>query len=174
MVLARLRCKSGGKVFCVANYHMPCMFFLPDVMVIHTALALQLAQRFAQDDKLVVAGDWNFKPGSTPYNVATQGPDAAEEVAHLKVSGHDWDAFAGVGMRSAYLAANGEEPDFTNYAQTMRDKVPFVDTLDYVFVSEGVKVVSAPRLPHRDDVDGPMPLPREPSDHLLLAVTVRV
>jgi hypothetical protein len=46
-----------------------------------------------------------------------------------------------------------QEPNFTNYAQ-VRGGEPFVDTLDYVFVSRqwGVREVLA--LPHRDDMAG--------------------
>merc|ERR1711908_246307 len=58
----RPRALSSNHVFAVATYHMPCAFWNPKVMVIHSALASQFAQRFAGDHPLVLAGDWNFKP----------------------------------------------------------------------------------------------------------------
>ena len=44
-------------------------------------------------------------------------------------------------MRSAYAAATGAEPDFTNHAQT-KDAPPFIATLDYLFCSEDWDVAS--------------------------------
>jgi len=43
MILMKLK-NPGGKTFCIATYHMPCMFWAPKVMVIHTALAMQKVQ----------------------------------------------------------------------------------------------------------------------------------
>ena len=43
--------------------------------------------------------------------------------------------------QSAYQQAYGREPDFTNYAQLFNDE-PFIETIDYIFVSnQGVDVV---------------------------------
>jgi len=36
-----LRAKAGGAAFCVATYHMPCVFWDQRVMVIHSALVSQ-------------------------------------------------------------------------------------------------------------------------------------
>jgi hypothetical protein len=73
-------------------------------------------------------------------------------------------------MRSAYHVAHGHEPEFTNFAQSMKDSVPFIDCLDYVFISPHVAVRSVPALPGREQVSGPFPTALEPSDHLLLSV----
>ena len=76
-------------------------------------------------------------------------------------------------MRSAYAVQNGKEPDFTNYAHS-RDSEPFIDTLDFIFLSEQWKVASVMELPHRDDSKGPFPNldANEPSDHVMIAATV--
>ena len=76
-------------------------------------------------------------------------------------------------MKSAYKTKNGAEPDFTNHAR-IKDDDPFIDTLDYIFVSPAIDVVDVLPLPNRDEVKGPFPAPEEPSDHILLAATLRV
>ena len=60
-------------------------------------------------------------------------------------------------IRSAYAVQNdGKEPDFTNYAQT-RDSEPFIDTLDFIFLSDEWSVDNVLELKHRDDAEGPFP-----------------
>ncbi len=77
-------------------------------------------------------------------------------------------------MRSAYAEAGGE-PDFTNYARIKEDD-PFIDTLDYIFLSEEWKVKGVKELPHRDGSGGPFPnLDKgEPSDHILIAANLEL
>mgnify|MGYP003386097820 CR=1 FL=1 len=69
------------------------------------------------------------------------------------------------------MLAHNREPDFTNHAQ-VRDEVPFVDTLDYVFLSPAWRVAAVDPLPHRDEVTGPLPTQHEGSDHVLIGATV--
>ena len=69
------------------------------------------------------------------------------------------------------MQALKREPDFTNHAQVRNDE-PFVDTLDYVFLSRHWRVADVQSTPHRDDVVGPFPTRLEPSDHLLIAAEV--
>ena len=77
-------------------------------------------------------------------------------------------------MRSAYAVA-GEEPDFTNFAR-IKEEDPFIDTLDYIFLSEEWKVKGVKELCHRTDSGGPFPnLDRgEPSDHVLIAADLEL
>ena len=70
-------------------------------------------------------------------------------------------------LRSAYFAATGAEPDFTNHAQTKADP-PFIETLDYLFCSEHWDVASVLPLANRTEVSGPYPTASEPSDHVLI------
>ena len=56
----------------------------------------------------------------------------------------------------------------------IKDDDPFIDTLDYIFVTDDVEVVDVLDLPHRDQVKGPFPAATEPSDHIMLAATIRV
>ncbi len=73
LVCVRLRDRKSDKVFCVGNYHMPCMFKLPSVMMVHCALSAQHLQRFACQHPYVYAGDFNIKPDSTMYRLMTEG-----------------------------------------------------------------------------------------------------
>ena len=76
--------------------------------------------------------------------------------------------------QSAYQQAYGREPDFTNYAQLFDDE-PFIETIDYIFVSnQGVDVVACKPLPNRSEAKGPFPTREEPSDHILIAAELRV
>jgi hypothetical protein len=74
-------------------------------------------------------------------------------------------------LNSAYMLANNQEPDFTNHAQ-IRDDHPFIETLDYVFLSPSWRVTGVEALSHRESVVGPYPTEHEPSDHVLIAANL--
>ena len=174
IMYASLRCKESGVEFGVANYHMPCMFRNPGVMTIHSQLAAAYAQRMAGGLPAVLMGDFNLKPGDGGYDLITTGgiPDT-HDAAPGAPPGELWDTKLSYPMRSAYKVALGSEPDFTNHAQ-IKDDEPFIDTLDYIFVSPTVQVKEVVTLPHRNDVKGPFPSKTEPSDHILLAATLTI
>ena len=95
------------------------------------------------------------------------------ESSPVPPEGEKWTTSLKYPMRSAYKVVNGTEPDFTNFAQ-IKDDPPFIDTLDYIFISQSVEVSEVMPLPHRSEVKGPFPAPDEPSDHILLAATLRI
>lgn len=144
--------------FCIATYHMPCAFYDQKLMVVHTALAAQHALRVAGGLPLVLCGDWNFKPGDASYNFMTTGELDAEDPAYPNYLAHDpWrieDGMVSGGLSSAYVAVNGKEPPFTNYAQTVRDDEPFIDTLDYFFCSDHVTAIEVEPTPESTDESG--------------------
>ena len=72
-------------------------------------------------------------------------------------------------LRSAYKAALGAEPEFTNYTHSVNG--PFIGTLDYVFVSDGVAVRSVDPLPVKADAE-PSPSENVPSDHWPIAANL--
>ena len=78
-------------------------------------------------------------------------------------------------MRSAYKEFLGQEPNFTNYAR-IKEQEPFIDTLDYIFLSNAWKVKSVKLLQDRNEAGGPFPnLDRgEPSDHVLIAADLEL
>lgn len=68
----------------------------------------------------------------------------------------------------------GAEPDFTNYARLFDDP-PFIDAIDFIFVSKNVEVLACKPLKHRDQVaTASLPNEEEPSDHVLIAADLRV
>jgi hypothetical protein len=51
----------------------------------------------------------------------------------------------------------------------------FVETLDYIFMgTDRWSVQSADPIAHRRDVAGPLPNATEPSDHVLVAASLRL
>lgn len=83
MVCVRLKHKATGKVFVVGNYHMPCMFELPAVMMAHCALSAQHIHKFAGGDPYIYAGDFNIKPDSSMHQLLTKG--SVERTVSLSV-----------------------------------------------------------------------------------------
>jgi mRNA deadenylase 3'-5' endonuclease subunit Ccr4 len=99
LVTVKLQDKKTKKSFAIGNYHMPCAFYAPHVMTIHTDLAARHVQRLAsgamdnnsndENDNdetstaatatttssmpYILAGDWNIKPGDASYNLLTTG-----------------------------------------------------------------------------------------------------
>jgi len=175
LVQARLKCNKTGVEFCVATYHMPCAFWAPQVMTIHSALMIQCTQKWAAGAPLIVLGDMNIKPGDSSYRLITEGALAEDDENYPEVPAYDsWTPNVQYGMRSAYREAGGMEPDFTNFAQTKTMDEPFIDCLDYIFLSPTVSVKGVLPLPHRDAIQGPLPNPAEPSDHLMIAADLEV
>jgi len=73
-------------------------------------------------------------------------------------------------MRSAFVAKNGKEPDYTNLAWSKFNKEKFIATLDYIWLSDEWSVNGVPSLPTEEamtDVKS-FPSPTEPSDHILV------
>lgn len=59
--------------FVVSTYHMPCVFAVPQVMMIHCALAAQHVQNLAAGRPYILAGDFNIKPQDSTYELLTKG-----------------------------------------------------------------------------------------------------
>lgn len=179
LMLARLR-PHGGHSFVVSTYHMPCLFgSVPKVQVmnIHLALALQSLNAMANGEPAILLGDFNFKPNDSPYKLVTTGYlPASEPELPVPPAGDTWTVVPlPMRMRSAYQVANGSEPEFTNFAIPAWDGVPsdpFIETLDYIFISDHWKVQSVLPLPKLDGFPGPCPNEAEPSDHLALGATL--
>eukprot|EP00904_Undaria_pinnatifida_P008588 jgi/Undpi1/485/HiC_scaffold_10.g03951.m1 len=174
-LFARLRPKGSssapsGGTFCVGTYHMPCLFNIRPVMVIHTSLVIKHLAGLAGSDPLVFAGDFNFNPDSECYKLAVEGdlPSSSLDFPVRPEWEKDWVPSTGVKLTSAYKQVEGKEPNFTNNAK-VEDYAPFIDTLDYVFHTPGITAVEALHLKHRDEVKGPFPTAEEPSDHVVLA-----
>lgn len=179
IIFARLRSKTNGARLCVGTYHMPCAFYSPPQMMIHSALVVRRFQDLCAGDSGVLAGDFNIKPQDSSYKMITTGQINAADRDYPTIvpdnsSPSQWMPTPLFPMKSAYKAVLGQEPDFTNYA-LVEDNPPFIDTLDYLFCSPDLDVVDVIRLPHRNAVvQAPYPTRTEPSDHSLIGATLRL
>ncbi|KAK3135641.1 hypothetical protein QOZ80_5BG0421600 [Eleusine coracana subsp. coracana] len=146
-------------ILIVANTHI---YWDPEWIDVKLAQAKYLLSRVSQFEKrvstkfnckpsVIIAGDFNSTPGDMVYNyLVSANLESKEDEAPIK-------------LRSLH-AANGGEPEFTNYTPG------FTGTLDYIFLSDGssIKPTSLLRLPRGDsaDVQGGLPNFQHPSDHL--------
>jgi endonuclease/exonuclease/phosphatase family metal-dependent hydrolase len=158
------------------------------VMLMHSSLYAQWAQRFARTAKgspngadacapHVVVGDFNVTPSTPSYALLTTGqveadhPELPPPRAPHDRTRWQFDALPAGPMRSAYaVAGGGSEPDFTNNAW-IKDGPAFRETLDYILLSKEWSVKAVEPLPPLSSLDAEdfYPNASEPSDHLLLA-----
>ena len=181
LLTATLRFREGGS-FVVSNYHMPCAFYAPPVMNIHSELAAKrvqdLASKNAETEKAlpyIFAGDFNILPDSPDYNLLTTGKlDASDPTYPPPKHGVEWKVES-LPFDSAYAKKLGSEPEFSNYAHIRDQEDPFIGTLDYIFLSQNEWTVhEVQRLPRTKDSGGPFPNETEPSDHLLIAADLEL
>lgn len=189
LIFVMLREKSTNKdssstsptPFCVANYHMPCAFFAPKVMTIHAEMAAKRTQILADKHPYILAGDFNILKQSSTYRLLTTGLPPDDDTFPTPKYGMEWRATI-LPMRSAYAQHSHGEPDFTNYAHTCSMNEPFIETLDYIFLSDHWHVKDVKSIRHRRDVINDssnlyiysFPNQDEPSDHVLIAATVEL
>jgi len=158
-VLARLRPVSGDLgAFCVGVYHMPCLFRCMEerqtqnihVLALRTALA---GMAKTETEPCVLLGDFNIKPGGSAYDLLTGavlGHAEAPDTARYR------RIYSEFQLKSAYAAYHGAEPG------------PW--TLDYIWMSEGCRVLECPKL----DPATQRPSATEPSDHLMVEAVVEL
>lgn len=163
-----------NKSFVIGTYHLPCMFKVPSVMMIHCALASQYIAKYAKNDPYIFTGDFNIKPTDIMYQLLTQGNVEKNNPAiPSNREGDAWECTVKP-MKSAYKEYLGKEPDFTNWSK-VKDGPEFIDTLDYIFLSNNDWIVEdVKKLPSRNDksLAGPYPNQDEPSDHLAISSTL--
>lgn len=177
LILARLAPIAGGPAFCVAVYHMPCLFgsaLNVQVMNIHASLAARKLAAFTDGRPGVLLGDFNFLPDSSPYRLLTTCVLGKSDPELPEPQGDDaWRVSPLTQrLRSAYKDKNGKEPAMTNFAQDVSQEEPFVGTLDYIFVSDHWKVTEVLPVPGREDFANPLPTAAEPSDHVGIGATL--
>lgn len=136
-------------------------------------MCFQHVQDLASRQKLpcILAGDFNTRPVHSCYKFLTTGQlDKTDSYHPRPKSGVEWTPTSEP-MESACVAYLSKEPDFTNYAQAKEDE-PFIDTLDYIFLSQGQWLVeNMTSFVDRAQAGGPFPNleKSEPSDHILMA-----
>jgi len=180
--------RSGGAEhdtgFWVCTYHMPCKYRNVPAMVTLAALLGQRVQSIVQNEPLIIAGDFNFVPNSSPYMLITTGrcsrdsPDYPH-VRKIEKGRHCKWLPRMSALRSAYVLANGREPEVTNHSATrQRDGTinKFTDCLDYIFVSSHWAARDCIRTMAREELKAVRSLPNayEPSDHLMIGCCLRL
>lgn len=148
--------------FNIFNYHMPCAFTNPDLMIIQAAALMRCVEEDSKGVPYILAGDFNSIPNSPVYNLitGTRLPFFPLSTTYDKVPTFELPMC----VFSAYPAVIGREPDYTNYSHTKISPTPFQNTIDYIF-SKGFNIVSV--LPVRQDMPtSTFPNEKEPSDHL--------
>ena len=182
LLLCSLCDRESGREFWVANFHMPCKFQNPPAMVTFAALVGQRVQTVAADEPYVLAGDFNFTPSSTMYELLTSGsipPDHPHYPSARKLRrGKEcsWTPSL-LPMVSAYVSAKGQEPELTNHATTCMAGGPartFTGALDYIFLSPGWEATQCVRTPCLASLAGikSFPIASEPSDHVLIGCSL--
>jgi hypothetical protein len=173
-ITIRLKERASGKEFVVGTYHMPCNFSDPQVMIIHSCLALRGIQEYAETRPYILAGDFNFKPSDVMYQLYTQGFIPLDHPNYPICSYDSWTPAVLEPVISAYKEFNGKEPDFTNCGSS-GEKPVFIGVLDYIFCSKTFKVENVGLLPSISDLTtGRLPSQKFPSDHLLLSASLRI
>jgi mRNA deadenylase 3'-5' endonuclease subunit Ccr4 len=152
MISMKLAPKGGNEkdAFVVGTYHMPCMFQLPSVMMIHCALSAQHIARYSRGLPYIFCGDYNIKPDSRMYELFSAGrildEKCDESPLRFTHPNDPWRAVLQQPLVSAYAVANRAqggtsdefndhrgEPEFTNNAVN-RNNPPFTETLDYIWL----------------------------------------
>jgi 2',5'-phosphodiesterase len=150
--VANQAANSSTSSFVVGTYHMPCMFKLPGVMTIHTALSAQHIRRYAKGSPVIFCGDFNIKPQDTMYKYLISGEVDMSVRIDLKAlivfqynvlhvqnpnfpvvpPGDNYSYNLSEPFRSAYKVASpiSQEPEYTNWAK-VRCRSSFFDDSEF-------------------------------------------
>ena len=158
--------------FCIGTYHMPCMFQMPDVMMIHASMVKDTILELAAGKNVILAGDFNAKPSDEYYRVIIERGFARGHLPKSRNYAISYRPNANQVLKSAYKEKNGVEPAFTNFSATS-NKPPFRATLDYIFFDGRLMVEKVLRLPNLPKGES-YPDATHPSDHLMIAASFRL
>jgi len=161
---------NNNNSFYVGTYHMPCMFKLPAVMMIHCAASTKYIQKIANGKPYIFCGDFNIMPDSLMYDMLISGKGNMSTFNLLPYNNFQFNVEP---LKSAYKEYNNKEPLYTNYAQTKGSSTLFKGTLDYIFLSKEWNVKNVIQLPNEYPENG-LPSITEPSDHILLGTTLSI
>ena len=77
VIVLKLHSLVLDQSFWVATYHMPCVYYAPQVMTLHVVALLKFLQKLrtqgTQRTPLIFAGDFNLKPYNSGYTLLTGG-----------------------------------------------------------------------------------------------------
>jgi mRNA deadenylase 3'-5' endonuclease subunit Ccr4 len=139
--------KSTDQRFCLATYHMPCAFWAPTVMELHTKKLIEEMDNYKGKYPVIISGDFNFQPDSSSYKIMTKR------------------------YKSSYKELTGEDP-ITNQTQTVNNYKLFKAPLDYIFYNERFHPIDVKEVIIPDRVS--LPDKNNPSDHAPLYATLEL
>ena len=157
---------------CVGTYHMPCLYKMPDVMIIHSSIVKDLMFQKAAGKNLILAGDFNFEAKDRSYQGITRKGYLENRFPKSNEYIVDYQPKTEQILKSAYQEKNGSEPIYTNFSSTP-DSPDFRATLDYIFFAGSLKVESVLELPAQPTGES-YPDETHPSDHLMIAATFQL
>merc|ERR1712070_557215 len=76
---------SSSSSFVVGTYHMPCMFYKPAAMNIHSMLSVNYIHSFSRGVPYIYCGDFNIKPKSSMYDLITKGKYDVDTISEDEV-----------------------------------------------------------------------------------------
>jgi mRNA deadenylase 3'-5' endonuclease subunit Ccr4 len=156
---------------CIGTYHMPMMFKMPDVMIIHASIVKDIMLELAAGKNVILTGDFNTKPSDEYYHVITQKRFIRNCLPKSRNYLISYQPNAKQVLKSAYKEMNGVEPAFTNFSATSNQPA-FSGTLDYIFFNGRLMVEKVLPLPNNPKGNS-YPDAKHPSDHLMIAATFR-
>eukprot|EP01006_Ploeotia_vitrea_P061147 TRINITY_DN77348_c0_g1_i1.p1 TRINITY_DN77348_c0_g1~~TRINITY_DN77348_c0_g1_i1.p1 ORF type:complete len:340 (-),score=41.03 TRINITY_DN77348_c0_g1_i1:145-1035(-) len=158
--------KEQQREFWVTTYHMPCCFWSEEIMLIHSSLYAQFAQRQAGGAPVIITGDFNIKPQDKPYDLLTTNDQNIELQPPAERQNGSFTIKLDYALTSAHAAVHGKEPPYTNWALNKNSPV-FKETLDYILFSDAkLHVKECNVLISDGNEPGPYPNDSEPSDHV--------
>ncbi|CAF0996011.1 unnamed protein product [Rotaria sp. Silwood1] len=161
-----------NKPLCIGTYHMPCLYYLPDVMVIHSSIVKDLMFQLAAGQDFILAGDFNFEPQSLSYQVLTEKNYVGYNLPESNTYEISYRLNNEQILKSAYQEKNGSEPSYTNYSHTSSSP-KYCGTLDYIFFTGHLTVENVLELPDNPTSES-YPDETHPSDHLMIAATFQL
>ena len=170
--LIYLEVTINDKTLCLGVYHMPCLYKLPHVMIIHASIVKDLMFELAAGRDFILAGDFNIEPRSVCYAALTRKDCDSYRFPESSSYEISYRPNRSQVMKSAYREMNGDEPAYTNCSNIFQSS-RYCGTLDYIFFSGHLTVESVLKLPSHSTSDS-YPDETHPSDHLLIAATFRM
>ncbi|CAF3301344.1 unnamed protein product [Rotaria socialis] len=159
------------KIVYVANYHMPSLYLIPDLMQMHASVVKDCMFELAAGQNFILSGDFNLKPYDVTYRILTEkGYDQNLPESYMYEISYRPNSERA--LKSAYLEKNGAEPVYTNFRDVAKSP-NFCETLDYIFFQGNLIVEKVLELPDQP-LSESYPDETHPSDHLLIAASFRL
>jgi endonuclease/exonuclease/phosphatase family metal-dependent hydrolase len=157
---------------------MPCDYLYKSIMMTYITLARLRAQKLADGSPFILVGDFNTTPDKKVYKALT---DVNLDTKCLDKYYPPEDKWRPDNLRLLINTCDevGKSPKYTNRAKfyIRGEKKDFTGTLDYILVSDDIKVVDAEVCPN--DIDSynkysVCPNEYEPSDHIPVVAEILI